>query len=160
MFGKGLKRHRQRFLKRKHILNELIFIKHPFQHHFSHITAKAHIFLFFLGFIRRMLGLWGVLPKDTPRKRQRIHLDHTSQGYKSYIIQLSHAEPPKHILNIKNIVPVKLNHFRQIEGIYKWQHKCDSKIEICFGMGRKHCEKRIECCLPEFFHFSHNVFTF
>ena len=30
------------------------------------------------------------------------------------------------------------------------KHKCDGKIEICFGKGRKHCGKRRKCWLPAF----------
>ena len=28
------------------------------------------------------------------------------------------------------------------------QTKCESKIDICFGKGRKHCGKRTKCWLP------------
>ena len=28
--------------------------------------------------------------------------------------------------------------------------KCDQKIEICLGMGRKHCVERRKCWLPAF----------
>ena len=46
----------------------------------------------------------------------------------------------------------------QIESSCRLQIKCGGKIEICFGKGRKHCEKRRKCWLPAFFSFSHNVF--
>ena len=38
----------------------------------------------------------------------------------------------------------------QIESICRWQNKCIQKIEISFGKGRKHCEKRGKCWLPAF----------
>ena len=38
----------------------------------------------------------------------------------------------------------------QIERICRWQNKCDSKIELYFVKGRKHCEKRRKCWLPAF----------
>ena len=34
--------------------------------------------------------------------------------------------------------------FCQIESMCRWQNKCDSKIEIKFEKGRKHCGKRIQ----------------
>ena len=40
--------------------------------------------------------------------------------------------------------------FVQIQSICRRQNKCDSKTEICFGTGRKHCWKRRKCCLPAF----------
>ena len=44
------------------------------------------------------------------------------------------------------------NNFRlvQIESICRRQNRCDSKIEISFGKGRKHCGKRRKCWLPAF----------
>ena len=33
------------------------------------------------------------------------------------------------------------------------EEKCDSKTEICFGRGRKHCGKRRKCWLPAFSQF-------
>ena len=44
----------------------------------------------------------------------------------------------------------------QIEIICRQQNKCHWKIEICFGMDRKHCGKRRKCWLPA--SFSHNAF--
>ena len=46
----------------------------------------------------------------------------------------------------------KRQNFRlvQIESICRRQNKCDWKIEICFGKGRKHCGKRRKCWLPAF----------
>ena len=41
----------------------------------------------------------------------------------------------------------------QNKSICRQQNKCDSKTEICFGKGRKHCEKRRKCWLPAFFQF-------
>ena len=38
----------------------------------------------------------------------------------------------------------------QIESICRQQFKCLSKVEICFGKGRKHCWKRRKCWLPPF----------
>ena len=38
----------------------------------------------------------------------------------------------------------------QIESICRPQIKCDSKTEICFGKGRKHCGKKRKCWLPAF----------
>ena len=38
----------------------------------------------------------------------------------------------------------------QIESFRRRQNKCDSKAEISFGEGRKHCEKRRKCWLPAF----------
>ena len=35
----------------------------------------------------------------------------------------------------------------EIESICR-QIECDSKTEICFGKGRKHCGKRRKCWLP------------
>ena len=37
-----------------------------------------------------------------------------------------------------------------IERICRPKHKCEPKIEISFGMGRKHCGKRRERWLPAF----------
>ena len=46
----------------------------------------------------------------------------------------------------------KQQNFRlvQIESICRLQNKFDSKMEICFGKGRKHKWKRTKCCLPAF----------
>ena len=38
----------------------------------------------------------------------------------------------------------------QIESICRRQTRCNLKIEILLGMGRKHCEKRRKCWLPGF----------
>ena len=38
----------------------------------------------------------------------------------------------------------------KIQSICTWQNKCEWKIEICFGMDRKHCGKRRKCWLPAF----------
>ena len=36
--------------------------------------------------------------------------------------------------------------------------KCDLKIEICFGKGRKHCGKRRKMLVTNIFSISHNVY--
>ena len=38
----------------------------------------------------------------------------------------------------------------QIKSIWKQQNKCEQKLEICSGKGRKHCGKRGKCWLPAF----------
>ena len=38
----------------------------------------------------------------------------------------------------------------EIESICKRENKCDKKLEICLGNGRKHCGKRRKCWLPAF----------
>ena len=38
----------------------------------------------------------------------------------------------------------------EIETICRRQNKCDGKLEISFGLGRKHCGKRRKCWLPAF----------
>ena len=54
----------------------------------------------------------------------------------------------------------KRQNFRlvQIEGICSRQNKCDWKIEILFGKGRKHCGKRRKCWSTAISPFSHNGF--
>ena len=37
-----------------------------------------------------------------------------------------------------------------IESICRGQNKCNRKIEICVGNGRKHCWIRRKCLLPAF----------
>ena len=37
-----------------------------------------------------------------------------------------------------------------MDSICRRQFKLDSKIEICFGKGRKYCGKRRKCWLPAF----------
>ena len=46
----------------------------------------------------------------------------------------------------------KRQNFRlvQIKRICSRQNKCERKIEIWFGKGRKHCGKRRKCWLPAF----------
>ena len=39
----------------------------------------------------------------------------------------------------------------KLKGFTNDKKKCDSKIEICLGKGRKHCGKRGKCWLPEMF---------
>ena len=45
-------------------------VLHLLQQYASHITATAHIIHIFLGFTSTRLGLWRVLPKDTPTKKK------------------------------------------------------------------------------------------
>ena len=42
----------------------------------------------------------------------------------------------------------------RMESICRQQINSDSKIEICIGKSRKHCEKRRKCWLPAFLLFS------
>ena len=41
----------------------------------------------------------------------------------------------------------------QTESICRQQIKCNYNLKICFGKGRKHCEKRRKCWLPGFSSF-------
>ena len=50
--------------------------------------------------------------------------------------------------NRQNFKPI------QIESIRRRQFKCESKMEISFGKGRKQCGKRRKCWLPAFSSFS------
>ena len=45
---------------------------------------------------------------------------------------------------------IKGQNFRlvQIESFCRWQNRCNSKIEIWVGKGRKHRGKRRKCWLP------------
>ena len=56
---------------------------------------------------------------------------------------------------VKSSLFTKQQNFRliQIESICRGQNKCDRKIEICFGTGRKHCEKGRKCWSPAFSSF-------
>ena len=47
---------------------------------------------------------------------------------------------------------IRRQNFRlvQIESICRRQHKCNWKIEICFGKGSKRCGKRRKCWLPSY----------
>ena len=74
---------------------------------------------------------------------------------------LSSADPlnlvqPKNLLfgRINSLV-TSLQKLRmvKIEGICRLQNKCDRKIEICFGKGRKHYGKQRKCWLPAFYPF-------
>ena len=38
----------------------------------------------------------------------------------------------------------------KLKEICRQQNKCDRKIQICFGKGRKYCGKRRKCWLPTF----------
>ena len=57
-------------------------------------------------------------------------------------LQVTDSELP--LYKHQNFGPV------QIENICRQQNKCDSKTEICFGKGRKHCGKKRKCWLPAF----------
>ena len=46
----------------------------------------------------------------------------------------------------------------QIGGICRRQNKCESKMEIWYGKGRKQCGKLRKCWSPAFSHFPHNIF--
>ena len=46
----------------------------------------------------------------------------------------------------------------QIESISRRHHKCDSKIEICFGRDRKHCGKGRKMLVTGISSFSHKIF--
>ena len=65
-------------------------------------------------------------------------------------------------LNLVVIVfnSTKRQNFRlvQIESVSRRQIKHNSKLEICFGKGRKHFGKRSKCWLPAIFSISYNVF--
>ena len=42
----------------------------------------------------------------------------------------------------------------QTQSIYRQQNKCDWKVKICSGKGRKHCGKRRKCWKPAFSPFN------
>ena len=44
----------------------------------------------------------------------------------------------------------KILDLSKVKALCRPQFKCVSKIEICFGKGRKHCGKRRKCWLPAF----------
>ena len=52
-----------------HQLYSLNGVLHSFQNYFSHINATVQILMYFHGSISTRLGLWSVLPQDTPHAK-------------------------------------------------------------------------------------------
>ena len=52
----------------------------------------------------------------------------------------------------KGLTLIKRQFFRllRIESICRWQNKCNLKVELLFGIGRKHYGRRRKCWLPAF----------
>ena len=85
---------------------------------------------------------------------------------KSHLNRGSNSQPPGHESNTLTNEPpgrgprkvesiylfIKQQNFRIVQNesikICRCKNKCDSKIKICFGKGRKHCGKRRKCWLP------------
>ena len=44
----------------------------------------------------------------------------------------------------------KILDWSKLKAFAEVNYKCDWKIEICFGTGKKHCGKRRKCWLPAF----------
>ena len=70
------------------------WFKH-FQQYFIHIMPTTHIIMSFLGFISNSLGLWSVLPKDTPMKNPEdpVRLEHMPRDYKTNTLPLTMLDP-------------------------------------------------------------------
>ena len=75
-------------------------------------------------------------------------------GKKSRLNRGLNSQQPGHESDTLTIEPPERGrkNFRlvQIESICRQQNKCESKIQICYGRGRKPCGKRRKCWLPAF----------
>ena len=65
---------------------------------------------------------------------------------------LTHPIPDDEIIDLPHLNLYQTTNFRPVQNkiLCRQQNKCDSKVELCLGKGRKLCGKRRKCWLPAF----------